>query len=335
MKSNDTQWFAKKEAVHSMFPYLLTSWCLRHFPKFFTNFIVWCASLFYFIFDKRARSAAIQYQKILKEFNPSLKIKPLRQLVSFALSLVEKMDCWTNSKNPIPFENICLHDDDVHELISQLNEKRGAFIFISHLGNFEILRSLATAHKMGVQNEVALTVISDENFSSKFSKFLKQNAPQFFENMVDINEITPATIEKFMDTISRGGLVVCAGDRISKNASQRILSQDFLGKSAPFSYGAFFLALLLDAPIYFIFGFKKTNLFFSRKFEMHVKKARTEISASRKKRDESIKNLCAEYARTLEEFCKIYPYQWYNFFDFWAFPSEGSGEKNFEEKNGK
>ena len=335
MKGNDTQWFAKKEAAHSMFPYLLTSWCLRHFPRFFTNFIVWCASLFYFIFDKRARNAAIQYQKILKEFNPSLKIKPLKQLVSFALSLVEKIDCWTNSKNPIPFENICLHDDDIQELISQLNKKRGAFIFISHLGNFEILRSLATAHKMGVQNEVALTVISDNEISSNFSKVLQQISPQFFENTVDINEITPATMEKFMDTISRGGLVVCAGDRISKNASQRILSQNFLRKPAPFSYGAFFLALLLDAPIYFIFGFKKTNLFFSRKFEMYVKKARTEISSSRKKRDESIKNLCAEYARTLEEFCKIYPYQWYNFFDFWAFPAEDSDEKNSGEKSGK
>ena len=335
MKGNDTQWFAKKEAAHSMFPYLLTSWCLRHFPRFFTNFIVWCASLFYFIFDKRARNAAIQYQKILKEFNPSLKIKPLKQLVSFALSLVEKIDCWTNSKNPIPFENICLHDDDVQELISQLNEKRGAFIFISHLGNFEILRSLATAHKIGVQNEVALTVISDNEISSNFSKVLQQISPQFFENTVDINEITPATMEKFMDTISRGRLVACAGDRISKNASQRILSQNFLGKPAPFSYGAFFLALLLDAPIYFIFGFKKTNLFFSRKFEMYVRKARTEISSSRKKRDESIKNLCAEYARTLEEFCKIYPYQWYNFFDFWAFPAKDSDEKNSGEKSGK
>ncbi len=299
------------------------------------NFIAWCASLFYFIFDKRARCEVIRYQKKLKEIDPSFKIKPLKQFASFAVTLGEKIDCWTNSKNPIPFENICLRDDDVQELISQLNEKRGAFIFISHLGNFEILRSLATAHKMGVQNEVALTVISDNEISSNFSKVLQQISPQFFENTVDINEITPATMEKFMDTISRGGLVVCAGDRISKNASQRILSQNFLGKPAPFSYGAFFLALLLDAPIYFIFGFKKTNLFFSRKFEMYVKKARTEISSSRKKRDESIKNLCAEYARTLEEFCKIYPYQWYNFFDFWAFPAEDSDEKNSGEKSGK
>lgn len=332
MKGNDKQWFAKKEAAHSMFPYLLTSWCLKHFPKFLTNFIVWCASLFYFIFDRRARSAAIQFQKNLKEFDPNVKMRPLRQLVSFALNLVEKIDCWTNSKSPVPFENICLHDD-VHELISQLNEKRGAFIFISHFGNFEILRSLATAHKMGVQNEVALTVIYDKNASSEFSKVIEHIAPHFFENTVDINEITPATMEQFMDTISRGGLVVCAGDRISKNSSQRILSQDFLGKPAPFSYGAFFLALLLNAPVYFIFGFKKTNLFFSNKFEMYAKKARTEISVSRKKRDESIQNLCAEYARTLEEFCKLYPYQWYNFFDFWAFPSEDSGEETGGEKN--
>ncbi len=331
MKKNGIQWFDKKEAARSMFPYLLTFWSLKHFPKFFVNFIAWCASFFYFIFDRRARCEAIRYQKILKECSPNLKIRPLKQLASFAISLGEKIDCWTNSENPIPFENIHLHNDDVYDLISNLNEKRGAFIFISHLGNFEILRSLAAAHKMGVQNEVALTVISDKEISSNFSKVLQKIAPQFFENTVSINEITPATMEKFMDTISRGGLVVCAGDRLSKNASGKIVSQDFLGKSAPFSYGAFLLALLLDAPVYFMFGFKEKNLFFSRKFEMYVKKARTEISSSRKKRDECIKNLCAEYARTLEDFCKMYPYQWYNFFDFWAFPLE----KNIGEKNGK
>ncbi len=321
MKKEGIQWFDKKEVARSMFPYLLTFWCLKHFPRFLVNFIAWCVSVFYFIFDRRARCEAIRYQKILKKCNPNLKIRPLRQLTSFAISLGEKIDCWTNSKNPIPFENICFHDDDVHELISQLNEKRGAFIFISHLGNFEILRSLANAHKMGVQSEVALTVISDKEVSSNFSKTLRQIAPQFFENTVSIDEITPATMEKFMDTISRGGLVVCAGDRLSKNASGKIVAQDFLGKSAPFSYGAFLLALLLEVPVYFIFGFKKKNLFFSRKFEMYVKKARTEISASRKKREGCIRNLCAEYARTLEDFCKMYPYQWYNFFDFWAFPN--------------
>ncbi len=333
MKGGEDQWFVKEEAARSAFPYLLTFWCLRHFPRFFTNFIVWCASLFYFIFDRRSRTEAIRYQKVLKEFNPGLKMMPLRQLVSFALSLVEKIDCWTNSENPIPFENIRLHDDNAPELISQLNEKRGAFVFISHFGNFEVLRSLASAHKMGVQREVPFTVISDNDVSSEFSKVLQKIAPNFFENTVTINEITPATIERFMDTISRGGLVVCAGDRLSKNASGRIVAQDFLGKPAPFSYGAFLLAVLLDAPIYFIFGFKKSNLFFSRKFEMYVRKARTQVSSSRKKRDECIKGLCSEYARTLEEFCGIYPYQWYNFFDFWAFPSENSERKGLGEEN--
>ena len=324
MKKAGIQWFDKKEDARSIFPYLLTFWCLKHFPKFIINFIAWCMSLFYFIFDKRARDEVFRYQKRMKEINPNFKIRPLRQFASFAVTLTEKIDCWTNSKNPIPFENICLCNDDVHELISQLNEKRGAFIFISHLGNFEILRSLATSHKMGVQNEVAMTSIYDTNISSNFSKALQKISPQFFENMVDINEISPASMEKFMDTISRGGLVICAGDRISKNNSQRILSQDFFGKPAPFSYGAFFLALLLDAPIYFIFGFKKKNLCFSRKFELYAKKAQLEMPVPRKNRDEGIKKLCAEYARTLEEFCKIYPYQWYNFFDFWAFPSEKS-----------
>lgn len=315
----NAQWFEEKEATRSSFPYLLTFWCLKHFPRWLTNFITWCASLFYFIFDKRARKESIRYQKILKKFNPQLKIKPLRQIAAFAVTLVEKIDCWTK---PIPFENIHFNDDDAQELIERLNRGEGAFVFISHLGNFEVLRALANKHEMGVNREVPFAVVSDMDVSSNFSKVLKKIAPSYIENTVSNNSITPATIEKLMDTISAGGVVVCAGDRLSKNASDKVITQDFLGQPAPFSYGAFLLALLLEAPVYFIFGFKKNNLFFARKFEIHIQKAKSEISSLRKNRAELIQKLCAEYAHTLEEFCKKYPYQWYNFFDFWNFPEK-------------
>lgn len=321
MKKNKrgSEWFNEKEATGTPFPYILTLWTLKHCPKWFTNFMAWCASGYYFIFDRRSRTEIIRYQKTLKKIMPELKFRPFRQLCSFAVTVIEKIDCWTN---PIPFENIHFNGGDVHELIDRLNQKKGVFVFISHLGNFEVLRSLATAHKMGVQREVPFAILSDMDVSSNFSAALNSMSGEFTKNMVSDDSVTPATIEKFMDVIEDGGIVVCAGDRLSKNTAGKTLRENFLGQEAPFSYGAFLLAALLGAPVYYIFGFRKRDIILDRKFEMFVKKSQVNLAGGRKERDVRINNLCAEYAATLQDFCKQYPYQWYNFFDFWKFPEE-------------
>ena len=318
VSKNGKAWFNEKEATRTTLPYKLTFWTLRLCPRPLTNFITWCVAFFYYVSDSRCRTETRRYQQTLKSYCPQFKkVRPLRQLTSFAINIVEKIDCWTK---PVPLKNIHFNQDDVYDLIDRLNKGQGAFVIISHLGNFEVLRALATANKTGVQRAVPFSILSDRDVSSNFSAALNSFNPDWKKNTVNDNSITPATIEQFMDTIANGGVVVCAGDRLSKNSSDKIVSQNFLGKSAPYPYGPFFLASLLKAPVYMIFGFRKNDLIFGRKFEMFVCKAKTEVFGPRKFREQQIQELCKEYSATLENFVKQYPYQWYNFFDFWKFP---------------
>ena len=317
------EWFGEKEATTSTRPYRLTFWCLKHFPRWLVNFITYCAALYFFIFDKRCRRESIRYQKNLKEWNPSFKsVKPLRQVTAFAVTVVEKIDCWTN---PIPFENIHFNDDDAMALIDQLNQGKGAFIIISHLGDSELLRSLANKNEIGIKRIIPIAVLSDQDISSNFSKAMNSINQNFTLNTIDVNDITPATIERVLETINQGGLVVCAGDRLSKNQNERVLTQSFLGKPAPFSYGAYFLADLVGAPTYFVWGFRRTNIIMRRDCEMFVIKAKSQVGGGRKGREDRMNALCSEYVGHLENFVRKFPYQWYNFFDFWMFPN---GEQN-------
>lgn len=317
------EWYVEKEASTSTRPYRLTFWCLKHFPRWLVNFITYCAALYFFIFDKRCRLESVRYQKNLKAYSPTFKkIKPLRQVATFAVTVVEKIDCWTN---PIPFENIRFSDDDAPALIEQLNQGKGAFIVISHLGDSEVLRSLANKNEIGIKRTIPIAVFSDRDVSSNFSKAMTQINKHFYLNTINVNDITPATIEQIMDTINQGGLVVCAGDRLSKNKSERYLTQNFLGKPAPFSYGAFFLADLVAAPVYFVWGFRRGNIVLRRDCEMFVIKSKAKLGGGRKGREERMNALCAEFVQKLEYFVQKYPYQWYNFFDFWMFPN---GEQN-------
>ncbi len=315
-----TEWFNEKEVTRSTFPYLLTFWTLRHFPHWFTNFVAWCVSLFYYIFIKRCRVETLRYQNILKEYYPDFKkVRPLRQVVSFAISIIEKIDCWTS---PIPFENIHFNGNAVYNLIDRLNNGKGAFVMISHLGNFEVLRSLANINDMGVKRNVPIAILSDMDTSSNFTKAVWSLNPEFVRNLINVNNISPATVERLQTVIENGGFVVCAGDRLSKNRAERLLVEPFLGRPAPFSYGAYFLADLVGAPVYYIWGFRNNDIVFGRKFQMFVEKSAVVAGGPRRERDGRIMGLCREYAAFLERYVKIYPYQWYNFFDFWTFPEE-------------
>lgn len=327
MKKNraGNEWFKEKEASTSTRPYRLTFWCLTHFPRWLMNGLIYLVSFYFFIFDKRCRHESIRYQKTLKAFNPSIKgATPFSQVVAFAVNIVEKIDCWTN---PISLKNIH-NNGDVQVLVDHLNQGKGAFVIVSHLGNSELLRSLANKNEIGVAKPIPITVLSDRDVSSNFSKAMTQISKHFYLNTINVNDITPATIERIQETISQGGLVVCAGDRLSKNKKERVLRHSFLGKEAPFSYGAYYLVDLVAAPVYFIWGFRKNSLTLSRDYEMTVVKAKSSVGGSRAGREKRMNDLLDEYVKKLEEFVQLYPCQWYNFFDFWMFPnSEANGEK--------
>ena len=54
------------------------------------------------------------------------------------------------------------------------------------------------------------------------------------------------------------------------------------------------------------------------KYDMYVKKCPVDFGCKRSERDGRIREAAERYARNLEELCRIHPYQWYNFFDFWG-----------------
>ena len=326
-KNNNSEWFKKKEVIDSKSPIYLTFWCLKHFPKILTYFIIFQTAAWYYFFNKNARTEAVRYQKQLQNFvgkEKYKKIHPFRQIFAFAITVVEKVDCWTKKKS---LADIHFNDDDVHTVINQLNNKQGVFFFISHLGNAETLRNFANAANIGTERKVPVASLIDIDVTSNFSQALKKLNPEFIENTINVNDINPATIERLQDIIAQGGIVVCAGDRISKNKASRNIELPFLGKDAPFSYGAYVLAALLKAPVYFVNSVRQNPLSFNGKYEMFVKKASTDLNVSRREREPKIKELCTEFKDNLESLCIKYPDQWYNFFNFWENPEKQNTEK--------
>jgi predicted LPLAT superfamily acyltransferase len=225
----------------------------------------------------------------------------------------------------VAFERIRFQDDDITNLIDNLEKGQGALLICSHLGNAELLRGLACFNRTGVSREVPVTSIIDINVTSNFNKTINElNSASGFRT-INANSIGPETILILQERLKNGELVVIAGDRTSANsanAKNRFLMIPFLGKDAPFPYGTFLIESLLDVPSYAVFALRQKDVSFSSLFDLHVHKIpvdfHLEDGISRKDRVARIEEAAHFFAAYLEHYCKKYPYQWFNFFDFWA-----------------
>ena len=314
-------WAKEDEVIKTNIPIYLTLGMLKFAPRFFLNFITRCTSVFFYLFNKRAKQECLRFQNQFLKVAENGELKKnnvFRQILSFAITFVEKMECWVKNDFKVKIE---FQDDDVNQLINQLNAGNGAFIICSHLGNSEILRNLANHNKIYLNREIPVSVLMDLSSTQNFTNTIEKINPGFSKNIVDINNISPATIEILQETIEKGGLVVTAGDRISKNADSRYLTASFLGKDAPWSYGVYLLAMLLKAPVYFMFGIRNGDVSFKRNYNFYIKRSSVDTDCSRKERETKIEELCLEFAGELEKRCLENPFQWYNFYDFWQFPN--------------
>lgn len=322
-----SEWASQEEVIKTSIPVYLTLGLIKFAPKFFVNFMIRVISLFYYIFSKRARNECLRFQKQFIYKYPDGEIKKpsvFKQICSFAITFVEKLECWVKDVSPI---KIKLNDDDVKELIDRLNNGKGAFIICSHLGNSEVLRNFANHDNINVDRKVPISVLMDLGSTKNFTNTIEKINPGFSKNIIDINNINPGTIEILQDTIDQGGIVVSAGDRISKSIDSKYLNAEFLGKEARWSYGVYLIAMLLKVPVYFMFGMREKAVSFNRKYNLYVTKSKINTDCSRKERETNIKNLCLEFAGELENHCRENPYQWYNFYDFWAKAKQGESEK--------
>jgi predicted LPLAT superfamily acyltransferase len=115
-------------------------------------------------------------------------------------------------------------------------------------------------------------------------------------------------IYEINEAIGRKELVCMHADRFVEGNKTKAIT--FLGSPAHFPIGPFVLASTFKVPVSFVFAMKETSLhyhFFATPDQNEtgmVKEALTN-------------KLLNAFAGAMEEKVKVYPQQWYNFYNFW------------------
>src|SRR5258708_26110782 len=117
---------------------------------------------------------------------------------------------------------------------------------------------------------------------------------------------------RIAECLSRGELVGMLGDRSA--GSEKTVTCRFFGRDADLPQGPLRLALGLRVPVYWVAGLYEGG----KRYVIHLEPFCEEPNAERAGRAAWAREWTQRYAERLDHFCRLAPYNWFNFYDFWG-----------------
>ena len=266
---------------------------------------------YYFLTSSSARRASRKYLDRVQvtreriEGKPAKRLSGFRHFLQFGESVLDKAAQWAGVRSE---DNVRYVAPDEYEQI--ISSERGGVFIGSHLGNLEALRASG-----GIKRKLTVNALVFTRHTPKFMQFLEEANPEAVKHIIQVDTLGPESVIRMQSKIEAREWIAMVADRTSIARSTRSISCDFLGKTAQFPEGPFIVASLLSCPVYFLFCLKKDG-----KHEVYIEKLADPLDLPRATRQERIEEAVMKYAGVLEKHCLTFPYQWYNFFDFWQKP---------------
>lgn len=276
----------------------LFTWLTLRGGHSFGRILLYPACLYFLVFSVKARKASHVYLSKVLERSPKWK-DIFHHYYTYACMMHDRIYLLKGSTSDF---DIRIKNAQLIE--SLIDQKRGFILLGSHLGSFELLRSYGV-----LQKKLAINILMNEDNADKSNSVLYEIYPQIQEGIIQPGR--PESVLKMKECLDRGEMVGILGDRMFSNSKE--IKCDFMGKQASFPAGPIILAGILKVPVILFFGIYHGG----KQYEICFEPFAESIQLSRHRRTEDAAVYVQQYAKRLEHFCRIAPYNWFNFYDFW------------------
>jgi predicted LPLAT superfamily acyltransferase len=275
----------------------LSVWLARWLGRTASRMLLVPVCLGFLICRPDARNASKAYLARVLGRPPGVR-DVLRHFFTFGTTVLDRIYLLNDEADR--FE-ITIHGEEI--VMDILAQGGGCLLFGAHHGSFEVLR-LVGRKQPGLRVSLAMYEATGRKISAALNAINPHLAPLI------IGLGTPGAMIEIRDCLEQGGFVGMLADRTL--ASDTTISIDFLGAPAAFPTGPARLAALLRPPVVLMVGlFRGAN-----RYEIHFERLAGPTSA--RAEPEETTCLIADYVARLEHYCREAPYNWFNFFDFWA-----------------
>lgn len=283
----------------------------RLFGRFPLRLFLYPVVAYYWLTQPVARRASLDYLRRMQAANGALGGVPgwrhsLRHFLSFAETIADKTLAFSGRYR---FEEVrYVGREAVDEMIAR---GQGAILMTAHMGCLELCQAAADR-----QPGLKLTVLVHTRHAERFNRVLRRLNPDCAVKLLQVTDVDAATAVMLADRVAAGEFVAIAGDRVPVKPSKTTRAR-FLGQDAAFPIGAYVLASLIKCPLLLLGCVREPQghvVYFERLAER--------VELPRGRRAEHIAALAAVFAQRLEALLVKAPYDWFNFFPFWAQPTE-------------
>jgi len=294
---SNIQWVGKPERG-SIFMLKLMTWISLRLGRPAGRAVLHLITTYFCLFPGTARDASRQYLSAVLERKPGWA-DLYKHIFTFASTIHDRVYLINDREKLF---DISVHNEDIMENV--LQDGNGAFLIGAHLGSFEVIRVMGHRQR-GLQTAM---VMYEEN-ARKLNSMLQAINPSIQADIIPLGHID--TMLKVRDRLEEGTVLSMLADR--SLGDDATLAVPFLGQNACFPIGPFRMAALLRRPVIFMTGlYQGTN-----RYDIYFDQLADFSNTPPPERDRAIEEAIMRYAELLERYCKIAPFNWFNFYDFW------------------
>jgi len=227
-----------------------------------------------------------------------------RHVFTFAATLLDRVYLLRER-----FDAFDVEASGVENIMRSLAQGEGLLACGAHVGSFEALRMIG--HEKGLR----VAMIMYEDNARLINDTLAAIAPQASLHTIALGRVDAMlSLRHWLD---EGGVAGMLADRTLPGPVQRskTVVLPFLGTPASFADGPFRLAAMLRRKLVFMAGIYCGGNRYELRF---VELADFGADDAPGERDANVRAALERYVATLEALCRAAPYNWFNFYDFWA-----------------
>jgi predicted LPLAT superfamily acyltransferase len=255
-------------------------------------------SLYYFLFSWSSSRFIFDYFRYRIGYG---KVKAFFKIYSnyyvFGQTLLDKIIVMAGIENKFSYDF-----DGEENLREMVKQGRGGILLSAHVGNWE-----AAGHLLKRLNSRINIVMFDGEHEQIKSYIEGVTKGKNFNVIVIKNDMSH--VYAIGDALGRNELICLHADRFLPG--NKTIVKNFLGAPANFPAGPFQLATGFNVPVSVVFAMKESASHYHFFGSPLLKKTETETKAQFSER------LSETFKNDLEQKVKLYPEQWFNYFNFW------------------
>lgn len=252
--------------------------------------------LYFMLSDRAVRAASRQYlDRALGR--KAVVADGFRHVYTFAATILDRVFLLNGQYAQF---DITVHGEPLVQRL--LDAGGGCLLLGAHMGSFEVVRSLGREER-GLN--IAMTMY--QHNARKVQTVLAAINPRLTMQVIQLGTVD--AMLRVKEALVRGEFVGMLGDRTF--AGEGTMPIEFLGEPAHFPLGPFRMAAMLRRPVVIMFGLYRGG----NRYEIHFEELPMQTEG--RGRAAAMEAAMRHYAARLEHFCRIAPYNWFNFYRYW------------------